>query len=99
MDALVEGAAGQVASVGAEGHAVDGLLVAGERVDAHAPLHVPQPHRGVEGGAAEVRATPRSGRSPPGGGGGGGGVSSHLASMRLALGLLVPGPVGLHLMV
>ena len=48
MDTLVEGAAGQVAPVWAEGHAVDGLLVAGERVDAHAALHVPQTHRRVE---------------------------------------------------
>jgi len=51
VDTLVEGAAGQVASVGAEGHAVDGLLVARERVDAHAALHVPQAHRRVEGRA------------------------------------------------
>lgn len=54
MHALVEGAAGQVLAVGAEGDAVDGLLVLGERVDAHAAFHVPEPHRGVEGGAAGV---------------------------------------------
>ena len=51
VDTLVEGAAGQVLAVGAEGHAVDGLLVLGERVDAHASLHVPQAHRRVERGA------------------------------------------------
>lgn len=44
MDTLVKGAAGQVPAIWAEGHAVDGLLVAGQRVDAHAPLHVPQTH-------------------------------------------------------
>ena len=60
VDALIEGATGQVAPVGAEGHAVDRLLVAGQRVNAHPALYVPQPHRGVEGRAA-------------GGGGGGGG--------------------------
>ena len=55
VDTLVEGAAGQVAPVGAEGHAVDGLLVAGERVDADAALHVPQTHRRVERSAEEER--------------------------------------------
>lgn len=86
-----------MAAVGAEGHAVDGLLVAGQGVDAHAALHVPQAHRGVKRGAADSGATPEVGLdaspinnrpTPP-----------HLASMRLAPGLLVPGPVGLHLMV
>lgn len=48
VDALIEGAAGQVLAVGAEGHAVHGLLVLGQRVDANASLHVPQPHRGVK---------------------------------------------------
>ena len=56
VDTLVEGAAGQVAAVGAEGHAVDGLLVLGERVDADAALHVPQPHRRVERRAARGNA-------------------------------------------
>lgn len=51
VHAFVEGAAGQVLAVGAEGHAVDGLLVLGQRVDADAALHVPQSHGGVEGGA------------------------------------------------
>lgn len=101
VDALVEGAAGEVPAVGAEGHAVDGLLVAGQGVDAHAALHVPQTHRGVKrraaesGTTSEIRFDPIPSRiaaaaapTPP-----------HLASMRLALGLLVPGPVGLHLMV
>ncbi|KAJ4936962.1 hypothetical protein JOQ06_001546, partial [Pogonophryne albipinna] len=32
---LVEGAAGEVPAVWAEGHAVDGLLVAGQSVDTH----------------------------------------------------------------
>lgn len=51
VHAFVEGAAGQVLAVGAEGHAVDRLLVLGQRVDADAALHVPQSHGGVEGGA------------------------------------------------
>ena len=49
VDTLVEGAAGEVSAVGAEGHAVDGLLVAGQSVDTHPALHVPQTHRGVKG--------------------------------------------------
>lgn len=57
VDALVEGAAGEVPAVGAEGHAVDGLLVAGQSVDAHAALHVPQTHRGVKRRAAEIGMT------------------------------------------
>lgn len=64
VDALVEGAAGEVPAVGAEGHAVDGLLVAGEGVDAHAALHVPQAHRGVERRAAEIGNTLKT-RSDP----------------------------------
>ena len=56
---LVEGAAGQVPPVGAEGHAVDGLLVARERVDADTTLRVPQPYRRVKG-----RAVGRQGRTP-----------------------------------
>lgn len=55
MDTLVEGAAGQVSSVGAEGDAVDGLLVLGQRVDADPSLYVPQTHGGVEGGAVGGR--------------------------------------------
>ena len=34
-------------AVGGKGDAVDGLRVLGERVDAGAVLHVPQPHVGV----------------------------------------------------
>lgn len=48
VDTLVKGAAGEVPAVGTEGHAVDGLLVAGQSVDAHAALHVPQTHSGVK---------------------------------------------------
>lgn len=43
-----------MAPVGAERHAVDGLLVFGQRVDADAPVHVPEPDRGVEGRAVET---------------------------------------------
>lgn len=53
MDTLVKGAAGQVPAIWAEGHAVDGLLVAGQSVDAHAPLHVPQAHCWVKRRTAE----------------------------------------------
>lgn len=49
--AFVKRAAGQVSAVGAEGHAVDRLLVFGQRVNADSSLHVPETHRGVEGGA------------------------------------------------
>lgn len=45
---LVKGAAGEVPAVGAEGHAVDGLLVASQSVDAHPTLHVPQTNCGVK---------------------------------------------------
>lgn len=45
VDTLVEGAAGEVSAVRTEGHAVHGLLVASQRVDAHPALHVPQTHR------------------------------------------------------
>lgn len=51
VDAFVERAAGQVSAVGAKGHAVDRLLVFGQRVDADPSLHVPETDRGVEGGA------------------------------------------------
>lgn len=50
---LVEGAAGQVLPVGAEGHAVHGFLVLGERVDAHAPLDVPKSDSRIERGARQ----------------------------------------------
>lgn len=65
VHALVEGAAGQVLAVRAEGHAVHGLLVLGERVDAHAALHIPEPHRGVERRAVGTGW----GRTSPAGGG------------------------------
>ena len=52
---FVEGAAGQVAPVGAEGHAVDGLLVLGQRVDADPPLHVPETDRGVKRCTVDTR--------------------------------------------
>ena len=61
---LVEGAAGQVLPVGAEGHAVHGFLVLGERVDAHAPLHVPKSDGRIERGAAKTQR--RSPRTPVG---------------------------------
>lgn len=48
---LIEGAAGQVLAIGAEGHAVDGFLVFGQRVNADASLHIPQSHSRVERGA------------------------------------------------
>lgn len=51
VDTFVKGAAGQVSAVRAEGHTVDWLLVFGQRVDADPSLHVPETHRGVEGGA------------------------------------------------
>lgn len=44
VDTLVEGAAGEVPAVGAEGHAVDRLLMAGQCVDTHSTLYVPQTH-------------------------------------------------------
>lgn len=53
VDALIEGAAGQVLAVGAEGHAVHGFLVLGQRVDTHASLHIPQSHRRVKGGTGK----------------------------------------------
>lgn len=62
VHALVEGAAGQVLAVRAEGHAVHGLLVLGERVDAHAALHIPEPHRGVERRAVGTRGGAGGGR-------------------------------------
>lgn len=65
MNTLVEGAAGQVLAVGAERHAVNGLAVFGQRVDAHAAFHVPQPHRGVEGRAVWGEVSMRSQRLPP----------------------------------
>lgn len=51
VDTFVKGAAGQVSAIWAKGHAVDGLLVFGQRVDADPSLHVPETHCGVEGGA------------------------------------------------
>ena len=51
---LVEGAAGQVLPVGAEGHAVHGFLVLGQRVEAHAPLHVPEADGRIERGAGKT---------------------------------------------
>ena len=59
VHALVEGAAGQVLPVGAEGHTVHGFLVLGERVDAHAPLHVPKSDGRIEGGAGKTQRSPR----------------------------------------
>lgn len=35
--------------VGAEGHAVDRLLVFRQRVDTDSSVHVPETHRGVKG--------------------------------------------------
>lgn len=52
-----------MAPVGAERHAVDRLLVFGQRVDADAPVHVPEPDRGVEGRAVETRAAALNGAS------------------------------------
>lgn len=62
MDALVEGPAGQELPVGAEGHAVHGLRVLGQRVEAHPPLHLPEPHRRVKRRAARS-VTPALARS------------------------------------
>lgn len=61
---LVEGAAGQVLPVRAEGHAVHGFLVFGERVDAHAPLDVPKSDGRIERGAGKTQR--RSPRTPMG---------------------------------
>lgn len=44
VDTLVEGAAGEVPAIRAEGHAVDGLLVAGQCVNTHPALYIPQTH-------------------------------------------------------
>lgn len=57
MHTLVKGAAGQVLAIGAEGDTVDGLLMFGERVDAHATLHVPQPDGGIERSARKREET------------------------------------------
>lgn len=54
VDTLIKGAAGQVLAVGAEGHAVYGFLVLGQRVDANPSLDVPQSNRRVERGAVGV---------------------------------------------
>ena len=61
---LVEGAAGQVLPVRAEGHAVHRFLVFGERVDAHAPLDVPKSDGRIERGAGKTQR--RSPRTPVG---------------------------------
>lgn len=44
VDTFIEGAAGKVSAIRAEGHTVDGLLVAGQCVDTHPTLYVPQTH-------------------------------------------------------
>lgn len=44
MNTLVKGAAGEVPAIRAKGNAVHGLLVAGQCVDTHSTLHVPQTH-------------------------------------------------------
>lgn len=44
VNTLVKGATGEVPAIRAKGHAVDGLLVAGQCVDTHPTLHVPQTH-------------------------------------------------------
>lgn len=59
VNTFVEGAAGQEPAVRTEGHAVDGLLVFGERVNADASIHVPQSHRRVERGTEEQRGIAR----------------------------------------
>lgn len=48
VDTLVEGTASEMSAVRTEGHTVDGLLVAGQGVNAHATLHVPQANCGVK---------------------------------------------------
>ena len=48
VDALIEGAAGEVFAIGAEGYAIDRLLVLGQCVNANASLDIPQPHCRVE---------------------------------------------------
>lgn len=52
---FVEGATGQMPTIGAESHAVDGLLVFSQRVDADASLHIPKTNRGVKGRTVEGR--------------------------------------------
>lgn len=59
---FVKGAAGQVPSVGAEGHAVNGLLVARECVDASTALCVPQPYRRVKGCTTEEKGWVQGGK-------------------------------------
>lgn len=51
---LVKGAAGQIFAIRAKSYTIDGFLVFGERVDANAPLHVPQPNRRVKRSAAKT---------------------------------------------
>lgn len=53
VHALIEGAAGQVLPIGAEGYAVHGFLVLGQSVNTHTSLDVPQSHRRVEWGTGE----------------------------------------------
>lgn len=53
VDALIEGATGEVFAIRTEGHAVDRLLVLCERVNTDSSLHVPQAHCRVERGTSE----------------------------------------------
>lgn len=59
---FVKRAAGQVPPVGAECHAVDGLLVACERMDASTTLCVPQPYRRVKGCTTDEKGWVKGGK-------------------------------------
>lgn len=48
VNTLIEGAAGQVLPIGAEGHAVHGFLVLGQCVNTNTSLDIPQSHRRVK---------------------------------------------------
>lgn len=52
---FVERATGQMPTVGAEGHAVDRLLVFSQRVNTDAPLYVPEADCGVKRSTVEVQ--------------------------------------------
>lgn len=55
VHALVKAARGKIFAIRTEGHRVDGLRVLGECVYAAATFHIPQTHRGIEGGRGEYK--------------------------------------------
>ena len=67
MYTFVKASTGQVLPVGRKCHTVDGLFVAGEGVQTRPPLHVPQPHCGVEGSAGEDQVHVGVGSARPSG--------------------------------